>query len=138
MRTHHILVRCMLGAALALGLLLCAACGQTLVPSAGQGTLDGQVVAGPMCGVQPANRTCPDQPVANRPVSIETSAGTVVATATTDAQGKFSVALDPGSYVVRVAIIRGQVGMRQSSPGNVVVRAGQTVSVTIELDTGIR
>jgi hypothetical protein len=126
-------------AVLALGLgLLLAGCGQTLVPGAGQGTLNGLVVAGPICPVESKTNPCPDRPVPNREVKIETSSGAVVATATTDAQGHFSVVLAPGSYVVRVTIVRGQIGMRQASPGNVSVLANQPVSVTIELDTGIR
>jgi hypothetical protein len=36
-----------------------------------------------------------------------------------------------------VALVRGQPGLRQLSPGNVSVLAGKTTSVTMTLDTGI-
>lgn len=64
--------------------------------------------------------------------------GRVVTSTTTDDQGRFNLSLDPGSYVVRVAIVQGQVGMRQISSGDVTIVARQSTSVTIELDTGIR
>lgn len=44
----------------------------------------------------------------------------------------------PGSYVVRVPIVQGTVGMRQNSPCDATVTANQTGRVDIELDTGIR
>lgn len=138
MRTFPISTRWLFGAALALGLLLLVACGQTLVPGADQGTVTGQVLAGPTCPVQSATNPCPDKPVPNRAVMVMTSAGAVAASTTTDAQGRYSVAVAAGSYIMRVAIIRGQIGMRQTSPSNVEVVAGQTITVNIELDTGIR
>jgi hypothetical protein len=41
-------------------------------------------------------------------------------------------------YDVQVAIVPGTVGMRQQTPGDVHVIAGQTTQITIQLDTGIR
>jgi hypothetical protein len=117
--------------------LALAACGVS-GPGGANGTLTGDVVAGPTCPVQKAGTTCQPKPVANRDVKILDSSGKVVATTKTDASGHFSVALAPGAYVIQVAIVAGQPGMRQTTPGNVTVTTGQTVNVKIELDTGIR
>jgi hypothetical protein len=124
-------------AALAVGAAL-AACGSgggaTIVP----GTLTGDVVAGPTCPVEQVNNPCPPKIIADREVKILTTSGQVAATATTDAQGHFSVSLPPGAYVVQVTIVPGQVGMRQTTPGDVNVASGQSSYIKIELDTGIR
>jgi Carboxypeptidase regulatory-like domain len=119
--------------------MLLAACGlSSSVPGAGQGTLTGDVQASPTCPVERAGQTCPPAPVPTRQVQILDANGKVAATTTTDAHGHFSVTMAPGSYVVKVAIVRGQVGVRQITPGKVTVTAGQTTTVTIEMDTGIR
>jgi hypothetical protein len=120
-----------------LGVLL-AACGLSSGPGAGQGTLTGDVQASPTCPVEHVGQTCPPAPVPNRQVQILDGSGSVVAKTTTDKTGHFSVYLAAGAYVVKVAIVQGQVGILQISPGNVTIVAGQTTTVTIEMDTGIR
>lgn len=118
-----------------------AACGVQTVNDGSQqsqGTLTGDVVAGPTSPVQSSSTSDPTKPVPNREVRIETVDGTLVTTTTTDAQGHFSVALAPGTYVVRVKIVPGTIGVRQSNTPKVDIVAGQTVHVRVELDTGIR
>lgn len=122
--------------AMSVGLLF-SACGQ-LGAGGPQGTLTGDVVAGPTCPVENAQHPCPPKPVPDRQVSIDAPDGTVVATTTTDRQGHFSILLPPGSYVVRVAVGPGLLGMRQITPGYIMVVAGQTAYIQIQLDTGIR
>ncbi len=106
--------------------------------AAPQGTLAGKVVASPTCAVESVVHPCLPAPVTHRAVSIEDTSGTVVASATTDGQGQFNVTLDPGAYAVKVAIVPGQPGLRQLTPGNVTILAGETTPITITLDTGIR
>jgi hypothetical protein len=119
-------------AVFALGLAAC-------VPLGGaHGTLAADVVVGPVCPVQSTQNPCPSQPVPNRQVAIQTPAGATVTTRTTDSQGHLTVDLAPGHYVVRVAIIPGQPGVRQTTPGDVTITAGQTTHLTIELDSGVR
>lgn len=131
-------------ALVALGtLLILAGCGVSGSGIGGasadaQGTLAGKVVASPTCPVERADKPCPPAPVTHRAVSIEDTSGTVVTEVTTDGQGQFNVALDPGSYVVKVTIVTGQPGMRQLTPGDVTILAGETTPLTITLDTGIR
>jgi hypothetical protein len=103
-----------------------------------QGTLAGDVVAGPTCPVERAEDPCPPKAVPNREVQILGAKNAVVATITTDSQGHFSLLLAPGTYTVTVPIQRGQVGMRQMSDVKVSIVASQTATVTIMLDTGIR
>ena len=112
-------------------------CGQ--VTGAGPtGTISGEVVAGPTTPVERVGTPTATVPVTNRTVVINTQDGSEAARTTTDAQGHFSVSVMPGDYVVQVAIVPGTVGMRQQTPGDVHVTAGQTTQITIQLDTGIR
>ena len=102
-----------------------------------KGILSGKVVAGPTCPVENAEQPCPPLPVPNRLVLIETAGGTIVMRVTTDQQGQFMVALEPGAYQVQVP----QDGNRfplQRTPQQVTVVAGQTEQVLVELDTGMR
>jgi hypothetical protein len=132
------------GRRLALSLLLAVSAtlllGACRIPVGGgpQGTLSGDVVAGPTCPVEQVNHPCPPAVVPNREVDIDTADGSVVATTTTDQHGHFSIMLAPGSYVVLVKVGPGMLGMRQITPGNVTVTAGQITYIKIELDTGIR
>ncbi|HEY7982755.1 MAG TPA: carboxypeptidase regulatory-like domain-containing protein [Ktedonobacterales bacterium] len=123
------------------GLALCAAlaaCGSGGGATIAPGTLTGDVVANPTCPVEQINNPCPPKIVSDRAVRILTTSGTVAATTTTDAQGHFSVSLAPGAYVVKVTIVAGQVGIRQTTPGDVTVASGQSSYIKIEMDTGIR
>jgi Carboxypeptidase regulatory-like domain len=116
-----------------------AACGVSSGGRTGpRGTISGDVVAGPTCPVERITNPCPPAPVQNRQLSILTQSGTVVATTTTDDLGRFRVEVPPGSYVVRVQIVPGRVGLRQITPGDIAVRAGATSVIHILLDTGIR
>ena len=117
--------------------LFVAACGAG-TSSGPFGTIAGDVVAGPTCPVERVSSPCPPEPVQNRLVTISTPSGAEVARTTTDVTGHFSVDVRPGAYVVTVQIVQGQVGLRQITPGNVSVTAGQTTTIHIELDTGIR
>jgi hypothetical protein len=102
------------------------------------GVIEGEVTARPTRPVERADSPSPVLYVAHRRVTIETASGATVATTTTNERGHFSVTVPPGSYVVRVAIVPGTVGIRQNSPGDVMVIANQTNTVDIELDTGLR
>jgi len=114
----------------------------TTIPGAGtsgtQGTLAGDVVAGPTCPVERAEDPCPPKAVPNREVEILGTNNAVVATAMTDSKGHFSVTLAPGTYSVTVPIKQGQIGMRQMNNVTANITAGQVTTVTVELDTGIR
>lgn len=143
-----------LGALLAIILVvaLLAACGASSGGSgASQGVISGVVMAGPTCGAEPAGSpaACAPRPVAGRTVNIiaigatatitsaQLPTGPIAASATTDAQGRFHVSVPPGHYLAVVTPSSG-FGMRQISFPQVTVAAGQTATVTVELDTGVR
>jgi hypothetical protein len=123
------------GAAL---LVWLAGCGVPSISGPAQGTIDGSVTASPTCPVERVSAPCSPAPVADRQVNIVTTSGSTAATTVTDANGHFRIRVAPGSYVVRVTIIPGKVGLRQITPGNVTVRANETTDLQIVLDTGIR
>jgi hypothetical protein len=103
-------------------------------PTGEQG-IRGVVLAGPQCPVESAESPCPDEPVPDVRVEVRRN-GDTVAGATTDADGRFTVALDPGTYDVRAA--PGQQGFMSSKPVTVDVRPGVFTGVTVAVDTGIR
>jgi hypothetical protein len=133
LRRRGVLIPLLLLLTVLLGL---SACGQGA--SGAQGTIKGDVVAGPMCPVERADSPCPPQPVTDRQVTIQTTSGATAVTTTTDGNGRFSVNVAPGSYVVHVLAGPGMLGLRQETPGDVTVTANQTSTIHIELDTGIR
>lgn len=120
----------------AIAVLLLAACGGsagTILANAG---IDGLVTIGPICPAAREGMPCPDEPFAAT-VLIVDEAGDEVARVESGANGRFQVALAPGSYTL----------VPQSpSPGappsaearSVEVRAGAFTAVTIEYDSGIR
>ena len=108
--------------------LVLAACGQVASNSGIRGT----VLAGPACpGPARLDSPCPDRPVA---MTIEVVSGTsVAATFTTDAAGKFSVSVSPGTYT-----LRSKSGLPALRSTTVVVVDGQFTDVELHADTGIR
>jgi len=97
------------------------------------GTVTGRVFAGPTCPVEVAGSPCPPA----------TWAGTVIATATdgarrevrTDEAGRFQIELPAGTYEFVAAT---EAGIGAATPRTVVVEAGVTSTVYLDVDTGIR
>ena len=108
--------------------LLLAACGA----GAAQSGIRGTILAGPACpGPARLDSPCPDRPVS---MTVEVGSGpTVAATFTSDAAGKFSVGVPPGTYT-----LRSKNGLPALKPTTVVVRDGQLTEVELHADTGIR
>lgn len=88
---------------------------------------------GPMCPVEQANSPCPDKPMANTKVDVA-QGGAVVATATTDAQGRFEVAVPAGVYTVQAVT----TGIQSSRGVSATVTDGSWTSVKVLVDSGIR
>jgi hypothetical protein len=118
--------------------LVVAACGVPGSATGGRtGTLVGRVLLSPTTPVCREDQPC-SAPLPNRQVQIKRADGTVAATVTTDQQGRFTVALAPGTYTVHVVLGPGVPGVSQTSSGAVTIVAGQTASVTVTVDSGIR
>jgi hypothetical protein len=123
---------------LLLPVLLLVSCGTSAPPSdsGALGTVSGSVLAGPTCPVQTDASPCPDVPLSGEVVQL-VAGDTVVASATSDAQGAFTLQAEPGDYQLMWAP-EGDVGIRFAKPVGVSVVAGETVTADLLVDTGIR
>ena len=124
--TRRLLV---LGAAVA---VLSTACGSQ--PATSSSGIEGTVTVGPTCPVERLASPCPERPI-SRGVSVQDRSGRQVAHFTTGADGRFRVALAPGTYTV--------VGDRNGIlprpiPTTATVREGQYTHVDVRYDSGIR
>lgn len=88
---------------------------------------------GPACPVQRSDSPCPDRPVAAS-VVVTDATGARVAHARTDANGAFSIALTPGTYVVTAT----PAGWSRRASARVTVEQGRYVPVRLVVDSGIR
>lgn len=100
----------------------------------GDSGIEGRVLLGPQCPVVSEATPCPDEPVATE-VVVMTRDGEEVARGRSGEDGRFRIALEPGSYVVQ-AVVAGNALF--AKPVDVTVTAGEFVSVIVPLDTGIR
>ena len=102
----------------------------------GSSGIQGQVMIGPTCPVMMQNSSCPDAPfAANIIVSRDGSEVTVFETG---ADGRFHIALDPGTYDVAAEPLEpgGIASLKPLPP--VSVFEGTYTSVTLTFDSGIR
>lgn len=106
---------------------------QQQVP-AGTG-ISGVVKLGPACPVETVTSPCPDTPF--RGDVMATASDGTTTTVTTDAQGRFTMNLRQGTYVV-VAVIPNGGSPPTPVPQTVQVAAGAYTDVTLEVDSGIR
>jgi hypothetical protein len=111
-----------------------ASCARSSAAGEGDSGIAGRVVVGPSCPVEVANSPCPDRPLAT---DLEIVRGSeVVASVRSGDDGRFRVALDPGSYTIRPKASDGPFPTGQAV--NVTVPPHTFVSVTVPLDSGIR
>lgn len=126
----------------ALGLILAillVGCADEQPEVAGDSGVEGLVHLGPQCPVETEGEPCDDQPAAAVEVTVSEQvagemygAGEPVAQTTTDALGRFRVAVPPGDYVVTA-----EAGMFCEFM-DAHVTAGAYVTVDVPCDTGIR
>jgi hypothetical protein len=123
--------------AVALVAVLASACAKASdgPGSGGDSGVRGVVVAGPQCPVESADSPCPDAPVPNTEIQVKRS-GEVVATATSDADGAFTITLAPGTYTVEAVADPGGIGY--AKPVDVTVTDSTFAQVSVVIDTGIR
>jgi hypothetical protein len=123
--------------ALLLLALTLAACGTDAPATDGESGIEGIALLGPQCPVERADSPCPDQPYPDAEIEIRDPNGDVVDTVTTDADGRFRVALEPGAYVLQGAADPSRQ-FPFSKPVDVTVTQGEFVEVVVPFDTGIR
>jgi len=95
----------------------------------------GDVKLGPTCPVESLTSPCPDRPFQGD-VRATASDGSTT-TVATDAQGRFTMNLRAGSYVVDAVTTSGN-GLPRPVPQSVQVHDGSYTQVTLQVDTGIR
>jgi len=99
----------------------------------------GRATAGPICPVErnPPDPACAPRPVAGAVLVIQNGAGSEVTRTTTDADGRFSLTLEPGSYRLVPQAAQGLMG--GARPVDFQVVAGkQSKPLQVSYDTGIR
>jgi hypothetical protein len=133
-----------------LTVFLLAACGNQddTTPGSGSpadGTVSGQVLAGPFCPVESApadgsatgkNDECADKPTPARIRVTAISTGSVVATVRSDADGRFQVDLPVGQYELQALALDQHV--EQGPPLLVRVSSDRVTDAVVRIDTGIR
>jgi hypothetical protein len=119
--------------ALLLVVLALAACGGS---GSGDGSsgIRGQALAGPQCPVEIEGSPCPDRPFEGTVIATATGTGEDF-TVETDAEGRFELALEPGTYEVSIL---SDSEPPFAKPQTVEVESGAFTSVTVSVDTGIR
>jgi len=113
-----------------------AAC---LAGSQADGVLEGQVIIGPLCPVEPCevSEEMLAQAYSARKVEIYTpDRSRLVQDVPLNATGYYEVALPPGTYLVDIT--RTGIDTSPQVPREVAIPAGGTVRLDIEIDTGIR
>jgi hypothetical protein len=94
----------------------------------------GVVLAGPTCPVVTPEEPCPPRPV-DAEISAQDGEGAIVATTRTDADGDYTLPLEPGDYT----LVADTVGaLPFCDPVTVSVPADRSVRADISCDTGIR
>jgi hypothetical protein len=111
------------------------ACASARIVDGSPSGVRGTVLLGPLCPVQRQDSPCPDRPIAAAVTATDAS-GKVVATAHSGQDGRFSLGLVPGSYVLAAASGQGIGGGGKTV--DVVVSQGRFAQVTLRVDTGIR
>lgn len=113
---------------LSLFLVVIVACAKGPAASTDSG-IRGRALLGPTCPVEHAESPCPDRPFA---AEIEVlQGGDLVTTVTSGQDGRFSVSLPPGDYVL-------QGGPPTAKPVAVTVHAHEFSQVDVLFDSGIR
>src|SRR6266516_4747284 len=114
-------------------LVLCG-CASSKAPVAARGVVSGTVLAGPVCPVERADSPCPPVPVVGAPVLARVGGHTQARTVTDD-KGGFRLNLQPGMYTIVATNVGAYASTAEAS---VLVRAAETATITLTVDTGIR
>lgn len=113
--------------------LIAATCDNGTTVNSG---IEGTVTIGPMCPVERPDSPCPDQPYAAT-IVIKDAQDHEVTQALSGEDGRFRVALAPGSYTL-VPLSPDGAGLPYASEQQVEVRDGAYTHVEVQYDSGIR
>ncbi|HEV2950769.1 MAG TPA: carboxypeptidase-like regulatory domain-containing protein [Actinomycetota bacterium] len=103
---------------------------------AGEGTsgIRGQALSGPHCPVEVEGSPCPDLPWEGTVIAKGTETGEEF-TVETDAEGRFELPLEPGSYEVSIV---SESSPPFAKPQTVAVDPGSFTEIIVSVDTGVR
>jgi hypothetical protein len=121
-------------ALIAASLLAGACAASSSTTGSGESGIRGTVLLGPTCPVETIEHPCPDKPIVAN-VVVSSPQGKKVAGARSGDDGRFSVSVPPGDYVITVADLQ---GIPFAKPVSVSVPDGEFVEVTVSVDSGIR
>jgi len=96
--------------------------------------IEGQVLVGPMCPVVQQGQECPDQPF-QATLTVINRDGVQIAQFQTDEQGRFSVPLVPGEYILHP---ESPNGIPFAGDQSFIVETGRFTQMTVHYDSGIR
>ena len=96
--------------------------------------IEGQVLIGPMCPVVQAGQECPDQPY-QATLTVKNRDGLQIVQFQTDEQGRFSVPLVPGEYILHP---ESPNGIPFPSDQSFIVGTGRYTQLIVHYDSGIR
>ncbi|MDH3251101.1 MAG: DUF6174 domain-containing protein, partial [Acidimicrobiia bacterium] len=102
------------------------------------GILDLIAVAGPQCPVQkfPPDPGCADLPVEGAEIVLTQAGSDVKIPVLTDANGRISIGLEPGLWIVTPQPVEGLLGTAEAT--EITIRSQRVTEVTAGYDTGIR
>ena len=108
---------------------------------AGNGVLKGKISIGPLCPVErippdPKCQATPEMYAARKIFVYQTDKITLVTTITPDNRGQFSLSLPAGTYYLNMA--SQTIGNISGLPATVQIENNKTISLEINVDTGIR
>lgn len=103
------------------------------------GTLDGTMTIGPICPVERIDQPCtptPEMYAARKVFVYAKGKQTLLRTLTPDAEGKFHTTLPEGTYFVDME--HQGIGRTSGVPATVHIASGESATLAITVDTGIR
>jgi hypothetical protein len=111
----------------------CTPAGTTAARSGIKGTTMVDAGCPPAHGATP----CPDRPLPARLTVARADSKQTVASARSNADGRFRIALPPGRYVIHATNLRGDVAPT-AAPQTCLVHEHAFTTVTVHFDSGIR
>jgi hypothetical protein len=114
-----------------------ASCGGTDAPSSsGNSGIEGRVMIGPLCAAEQQGSPCPAEPYEAELQIVRAGTNDVVSDVRSDSDGRFSVSVPPGRYIIRSA--EGETSIPSLKPVAVTVPADDFAQAQVVFDSGIR
>jgi hypothetical protein len=113
-----------------------ASCGGTDTSSSGSSGIEGRVVIGPSCAAEQQGSPCPAEPYEAELQIVRADTNEVVTDVRSDSDGRFSVSVPPGRYIIRSA--EGETSIPSLKPIAVTVPADDFAQAQVVFDSGIR